>query len=278
MSIYRPRYTRYQGELRPTSIRYQAIAKAELSRLMSDKWFRRLVLMSGAPTLILGVYIYLAAILEQGFGWNPLGGDVFTRLYAWQPWFILLMFTGFGAGLISRDLKTRAFTLIFTRPVTVLQYVAGKVLALVACALFVTLIPGLLLALAQFGMHSSFGLWKLLDTVWRVALSSGLIAVFMSSLILLLSATMGVSSRVAGMVWLVAFICLIMLKELLAVQMGLGALGSVVSPYDVMLGMTEVCFKGDFNALPSLVAIVVYSVFFLVALYTRIQSFERAYT
>ena len=91
MSIYRAQYTRYHGRIKSPSSRYQAIARAELSRLLRDKWFKRLVLMSGAPTLILGLYIYLAAILEQGFGWNPLGNDVFTRLYAWQPWFIVLM-------------------------------------------------------------------------------------------------------------------------------------------------------------------------------------------
>jgi ABC-type transport system involved in multi-copper enzyme maturation permease subunit len=278
MSIYRTRYTRYHGRLEPITTRYQAIAKAELSRLMRDKWFRRLVLMSGAPTLILGVYIYLAAILEQDFGWNPQGLDIFTRLYDWQPWFILLMFTGFGSGMISRDLNTRALTLIFTRSVSPLQYLLGKLFSLVLCALLVTLVPGLLLATAQFGMQSSFGLWDFIDTAWRISATSGLIAVFMSSLILLLSSTLGKSSRIAGMVWLVAFICLIMLKEILSNTMGLGALGAVVSPYDVMTGTAAVCFSGDTDSLPSLVAIVVYSAFFIVALYARIQSFERAYT
>jgi len=278
MSIYRAQYTRYHGRIESPSSRYQAIARAELSRLLRDKWFKRLVLMSGAPTLILGLYIYLAAILEQGFGWNPLGNDVFTRLYAWQPWFIVLMFTGFGSGLISRDRRTGALTLIFTRPVSSLQYLLGKVCILVACALMVTLIPGLILALAQFAMQTTFGFWQLLDAMWRVFATSALFSVFMSSLMLLLSATLGTSSRVAAMVWLVAFICLMMLKNILENTLGMGPMTAVVSPYDVMVGTADMCFSGQSDALPSLVAIVAYSAFFLVALYVRIQSFERAHT
>ena len=151
MTIYRARYTRYAGETQPLSARFHAILSQELRRFARDKWFRRITLLSGLPTLVLGVYIYLAAILEQGFGWDPLGGEIFTRLYRWQPWFILLIFAAFGSAQISRDIKSRAMTLIFTRSVTPTQYVLGKLLALMTSALLVTFLPGVLLALAQAG-------------------------------------------------------------------------------------------------------------------------------
>ncbi len=278
MSIYRAKYTRYHGALDPLSRRYFAIASEELRRFARDKWFRRLILMSGLPALILGVYIYLAAILEQGFGWDPLGGDIFTRLYSWQPWFILLLFAAFGSAQISRDIKTRALTLYFTRSVTAFQYLMGKLTALVVVALLMTLVPGVLLAVTQFAMKSTYGVWEFADTLWRVVMTSALIAWFMSSLILMLSSITGVSSRVTGMVWLVSFICLIMLRQILATQMGLESIASVVSPYDIVVGTSAVCFQNDLEALPALIANVVLSVFFTYALYVRIQSFERAYT
>ena len=278
MSIYRAQYSRYRGALEPSSRRHRAIAAHELRRITRDKWFRRLVVMSGFPALVLGVFVYLAAVLEQSIGWDPLGGEIFTRLYAYQPWFILLIFAAFGSAQISRDIKSRALTLVFTRTVTPLQYVLGKIGAMMACALFVTLVPGVLLGIAQFAMTSTFGFWSLLDTLWRVALVSVLIAWLMSSLILLLSAVTGTSSRVTGMIWLVAFICLIMVRQLVSRQLGTPGFAAALSPYDIAVGTAEFFFAPDVVALPPLIACVVFSAFFTYALWVRIQSFERSYT
>ena len=103
--------------------------------------------------------------------------------------------------LISRDMRSRAFLLYYSRPITRMEYLLGK-LAIPAAILFlITLVPGLVLYL--FAVMLSPDLTPLLDTwttPFRIVLAT-IVCVIPTSIISLYFSSMTHESRFASFAW-----------------------------------------------------------------------------
>ena len=122
-----------------------------------------------------------------------------------QGYFVLLISSVVGAGLVARDLKSNALEVYLTKPITAVDYILGK-LTIVACFVFaVTFLPALMLFTAASSLWVGFfsAAWPILFCLTGfcalVALVNGMVILGLSSL--------AKSARFATVFWFsVAFI------------------------------------------------------------------------
>ena len=277
MSIFNRKYEPYDGPLESLSARFLVITTTELRRLTREKWVRRLFIGAWVPVIFLTGMLYVNLIMKQATGWDGLGGDIYLYLFRTEVWFVALMLAAFGASLINRDQNSRALTLYFTRPIGADQYLWGKLLSIGAVVLSVTLVPGVLLALAQLLMSETAQLGRFFDMTARVALCSVAIAFMSANLILLLS-SLARSSRFVGTLWLGLFVLLEIVRSVLESQLGTHDLLDLISIGRLFNASAEFLFQGDERKLPALVALFVFGGFFFVSLRTRVKQLEKQFT
>lgn len=277
MSIYRRHYAPYDGPMEAPGNRYLVIAETELRRLLKEKWVRRLLIMAWLPVVGHAVYIYFAMVLKSITGFEVLSGNTSMWFFRFQVWFVAIMMAAFGSGIICKDVSDRALTLYFTRPLNVDQYLWGKFLAVASTILAVTLVPGVMLAIMQWALSESIGLWTFLDMTWRIAAVSALGTFLYTSIILLLS-SLGSSSRGVGLVWLALFVFLDVGRALVTSLIGDHPLFDIISLRRLFEATAEVLLVGNMNKLPAVIAVCLLSVFVFVALRMRLQQLEREKT
>jgi ABC-type transport system involved in multi-copper enzyme maturation permease subunit len=103
--------------------------------------------------------------------------------------------------LIARDLRSRAYLLYFSRPITRLEYVFGKMAVVAAYLLMVTLVPGVALYILGVALSPEFAVfYDTWDLPLRVAAASTIVIIPTVTFALALSALLG-ESRYATFCW-----------------------------------------------------------------------------
>lgn len=103
--------------------------------------------------------------------------------------------------LIARDLRSRAYLLYFSRPITRLEYVIGKMAVVAAYLLMVTLVPGVALYILGVALSPEFAVfYDTWDLPLRVAAGSAIVIIPTVTFALALSALLG-ESRYATFCW-----------------------------------------------------------------------------
>lgn len=140
---------------------------------------------------------------ERHLFWSLLLLNLFRRS---QPLLLLQVVGLIAPPLISQDVRSRAFLLYFSRPLSPLQYILGKCLVVLFYALLITLAPALLLFAA--GVLFSPGAEVLLAT-WdlplRILLAAAVITV-PSTLLALALSSLTTESRFAAAGWFAVWI------------------------------------------------------------------------
>ncbi len=249
MPIYDQSYRRYEARTPLHRVRFWPITREGLRLLLSRRLFLMFLLLCGLP--FVGFAIYLYVVTQQGDGARmlPVGGPLFLRFYTLQMPLSLLLTTFAGAGLIAGDRRTGALAVYLSRPLTLRDYVAGKLGVLLALNLSITALPALLLYGAGLALLPE----KLLTRAEAalgpaVALQGVLITVVVSLLALAVSAVSR-SARAAGL----AFFALLMLLDV--VQALLTNIYdrphfALISPQANLRALGEALLGGSAPALP----------------------------
>jgi len=220
MPVFEQGYRRYVGE-RSRASRVLPIAWENMRTRM--RWWSWALLLF--VTLVFGPYgVYAVLIFVQTIGAAMFGGDAviaaappgmaFGRAGPFQPGAVLGLINGsplglvwelldhaslasvifpgvVASGLLASDRRTGALQIYFSRPVTRLEYLFGKV---VACASFValtTVVPCLLLWIetVAFGSTSSYT-WRTWVAPFVIVGASGFYALWTVALVLAYSSLM----------------------------------------------------------------------------------------
>lgn len=211
------------------------IAKTGVQRAWKSRWLRRLLLFAWLPALWFGAGFFLfeksltvpdvaqalrpyletrvqVPQLTQAMEDIATGNPEAARHVVWS-WLLLTFFrypqgvlmtlvVGLVApGLISQDIRSRAFLLYFSRPIGRREYVLGKLGTIVAYLVMISTLPALALYVVgvllspQFDVVSST--W---DLPFRILAASCVLSIPTASLALCLSSTTQ-ESRTAGFAW-----------------------------------------------------------------------------
>jgi ABC-2 type transport system permease protein len=164
--IYDQSYRPYRGSFSPHTWRWWTIARTGVTHLLARRWFLIFALaITFGPVLVFGSIIWANHQFPQQ-RLMPTDAEFFRKLMEFQAWAWFLILGLFpGSGLISNDFKGNAIQLYLSKPLTRLDYVAGKFAVLAAFFLGATLLPGLLLFFLEVGFSSDLGF---VSTYWWI--------------------------------------------------------------------------------------------------------------
>jgi ABC-type transport system involved in multi-copper enzyme maturation permease subunit len=207
--IYDQGYRPFEGELASPRSRFLVIAFNELRLAWRNKWFKRWIIASFVPLIVFAVLVVVRSRFSFVFQ------NVMSKFWESQIFFsvVIVYFTGRNA--VGEDLRTGAMAVYFSRPVSFIQYLAGKWLAMAVGVLFVTLLPGLVLAVFRWLVESQAGTLDFLGWLAGLLALSILLCVTLGGVMLAIS-SLTPRGRTAGVVWLVVYIALILVAEGLA--------------------------------------------------------------
>ena len=159
MSIRDLGYKAYEGKLLPHRSRYLVLVWHTLALAWSARLIKLTLIASLFPMLVCGAVMFgKLKLMHSLSGANvPIrledpGSLVFTLFYWCQIWFALSISLRVGAPAVADDIRTGALQFYFSRPVTRLHYLVGKVMAVATLIVAVTAVPALLLALFRVGL------------------------------------------------------------------------------------------------------------------------------
>ena len=149
MPIHDQGYRHYTGERVPPGRRWTVILKAGVRTMFAKKSFIGLLLLAWAPFVVRAVQIYLAANIPQAAAILRVTPGMFKDFLLQQDIFVFFITVYVGAGLIANDRRANALQIYLSKPLTRIEYIAGKLAILMTFVLLVTGVPALVLLLVQ---------------------------------------------------------------------------------------------------------------------------------
>jgi ABC-type transport system involved in multi-copper enzyme maturation permease subunit len=277
--IHSEGYRGWDGRRAPGALRWAVIASTGIRRTWKSKWLRRILFVAVLPTLFLAIPIFLfeQAIRDpqlwrgvvsflQTLPQTESVGSVFSidpltatpeeineaRHQVWAyllltlfryPQAILMVLTiGIAAPpLISNDVRSRAFLIYFSRPITRLEYILGKMGTMFFFLAMITTLPAILLYTVGVLLSPSFDVivatW---DLPLRILLASVTLMLPTTAVALMFSSTTS-ESRYAAFgwfsIWIIGYVTFGIVMVFAAASAGqLEDPGwrSLLSPYHVL--------------------------------------------
>ena len=198
MPIYEQSYRRYEARGPLSTVRFWPITREGLRLVLVRRAFLGLLALSWLPFLVRVIQVYVVTRFPEANRVLPIDGRLFGEFLGQQLTFNILLTIFGGSGLIANDLRTGAILVYLSRPLTLRDYVLGKVCTLLALNLSVTLVPALLLyAIALALAPEQFLKW---DLAWiaPAAVALSFIISLVLSLVGLAISSLSRSARVAG--------------------------------------------------------------------------------
>jgi len=236
MPIHDLGYRSWDEPPQALGLRWVMIGKTGIRNAWKNKWLGRSMVLLLLPVALIGTSIFFyeqandqrdtrrtfARALRQYRGTSELAKEVISNpdLVRHDVWSYLIfaffsypqavgvvMLVGLIAPrLIAQDVRSRAFLLYFSRPLTPREYVFGKAMTIWFYVALITTIPAL--ALYLLGIALSPGISVVSDTYdlpVRIILASLVLIVPTTSLALCFSSLTS-ESRYAGLMWFATWI------------------------------------------------------------------------
>lgn len=243
MPVYDRSYRHWDGQLKRRAFRAAPIVVAGIRGALATKggWFWTLVLrtfmaVSCVPTALLFFANYLfwyrpAWLPAETFGffdliapYRDIQYPLLTRLNAT---FLMVYCVLFGSGLIARDRASGALPLYLSRPLTLFDYVLGKLGIIGWFMAMFTLVPNLLLWFAGVVSDPTEGaLRAALPTLWPIVVQN--VAMILTySLTILAVSSLCHRPMFAGLIWFTLVIFLPSFTSMIGSHRGLPGMAAI---------------------------------------------------
>jgi ABC-2 type transport system permease protein len=234
-------YRRYGGRREPHGRRWWVIARAGLLARIKERRVVALLLAAWLPFLVRAVQIYASANFEQVAFLAPTP-QMFREFLEQQGIFVFIVSIMIGAGLIADDRRANALQIYLSKPLSRVEYIAGKLITLAIVLAFVTWLPAMFLLLLQmlFAGSTKF-LREHLFLIPAVTLFAG-VQVFVSSFTMLALSSLSKSRRFVAMMYAGAlFFTAAMYQALRAITSS--SAWAAISPRDTMNVIADGIFR-----------------------------------
>ncbi len=156
MPIHDQSYRRYEGHREPGGTAWRVIAGAGIRSTIRKRRFLGLLILAWIPFAVRAVQIYLAANYPQA-SFLATSASTFHEFLQLQGWLFCFFITIWvGSGLIANDKRENALQIYLSKPLTRVEYIAGKFIILATFLLMVTWVPGILLLVLQMLFAGNF--------------------------------------------------------------------------------------------------------------------------
>ncbi len=207
MPIYDQSYAHWEGQLEGRLFRWLPITLNSIRVAFRSKMFVVVFCLALIPFVIWAGATFFVSPVENMRGDFAQGAKASFIKLALQSFFsyttfgIILMVLFVGCGLIARDLKVKALEIYFSKPITLFDYLVGKVGVMFFFLFCMTLFPGVILYLLDYLLSSdTSGFLEKAPLLVGVVLISLLITVTVS-MIVLAASSLCASARNAAILW-----------------------------------------------------------------------------
>jgi len=234
-------YRRYGGRREPHGRTWWVIARAGLMERLRERKFLGLLLAAWLPFIVRAVQMYLAANIPQAAVLAPTA-ETFREFIDQQSIFVFFITIYVGSGLVANDRRANALQIYLSKPLTRVEYVAGKLVTLVLLLSAVTLLPGILLLLLQILFAGNFTFLRAnLFVIPAITLFSAVL-VLLSAFAMLALSSLSKSRRFVAMMYAgLIFFTAAMYQALRG--MTSSRAWAVISPEDVLDVVGAVVFR-----------------------------------
>jgi ABC-2 type transport system permease protein len=222
MPIFDQGYQHWDGQLSGHAWRWFAIARRGVRTQLKNRWTRMALLFAWLPALAIGVFLALWGLLEQKaddwaafFPFLPMAvlqspkdfrGEVWSLVFSsflWVETFAaMVLVVIIGPNLISQDLRFNAMPLYLSRPLTRIDYFAGKLATIAAFLFAVILVPAVLTYLLGIGFSLDF---RVIGGTFRIVpacIAYGVVVVTVAGLFMLAISSLSKNSRYVAALWI----------------------------------------------------------------------------
>ena len=243
MPIHDQGYRRYGGRREPHGRTWWVIAKAGLMERLRERKFLGLLLVAWLPFIVRAVQMYLAANIPQAAVLAPTA-QTFREFIDQQSIFVFFITIYVGSGLIANDRRANALQIYLSKPLTRVEYVAGKLVTLVLLLSAVTWVPGMLLLLLQILFAGNFTFLRAnLFVIPAITLFSAVL-VLLSAFAMLALSSLSKSRRFVAMMYAGLIFFTAAMYQALRGMTGT-RVWAVISPEDVLDVVAAVIFRSE---------------------------------
>lgn len=231
MPIHNVGYRNWTGDLTRNSLRWTVIAETGVRLAWKSQWLRRMLFFAWLPAAVFGVLFFLYEQMTQREQLTPARRGIQVALQRsleqsteqWglkendrhDTWALLLFwFFRYPQGLImtllvgmvtpaliSQDMRSRAFLLYFSRPISPLEYILGKATVVWLFLSLIITLPALTLYVLGVMLSPDLDVLRYTwDLPLRILAASLVVMVPTTALALLIS-SIPQESRYAGFAW-----------------------------------------------------------------------------
>lgn len=194
MGIRKTGYASWEGKLSKTDFTWIPIFLKGIKEVTQKRGAKIIFFLSSLPFFVFAVAIYISSKPELDFLADlvEILKDDASIFYTYYTngflvfWLIILCILS-GSNLISDDIKYKSLTLYFSRPLSVFDYIFGKLSIILFYLLMFSLVPGLSLIILKmlFSGEINFNLINFLSSILLPLIISvylGLITLLLSSI------------------------------------------------------------------------------------------------
>jgi len=206
MPVYERGYRHWEVSGRRAAPAWWAIARRGIAEPIKSRRLLFLLVVAWVPAIVKGGILYFTFKMGEltrllGGAWTDITAPGFHAFLKWQSPFVLIVLAIIGANLITKDRRENGLALYFSRPLGLVDYVAGKGAIIMFYYFTVTLFP--IYALCIFGYlvtNGATGMEMLLEIPLR-ATAYCLLAGAVYALVLLAISAMMTRTAFSVMWW-----------------------------------------------------------------------------
>ncbi len=150
MAVYRQNYKPYQGAITNSRWRFIILPRYAFQTIFESRLLVAFYVLCFVPLVVAASLIYLqysaealASMRIRALAVVQIDAVFFGGLFRIQTFLAFLLVTFIGPGLITPDVANNALPLYLSKPLSRMEYVAGKLAVLIGMASLITWMPGL---------------------------------------------------------------------------------------------------------------------------------------
>jgi ABC-2 type transport system permease protein len=198
--IHDQSYRRYGGAREAPGRAWLVIARRGIQNMIARRMFLGLMLFAWIPFVVRAVQFYVAANVP-GATILAVSGETFRDFVEQQGAFVFFVTIWAGAGLIANDRRANALQIYLSKPLSRVEYIAGKLAVLAFFLLLVTWVPGMLLLLLQGLLAGSFSFVRSNLYLFPALTLSAFLQVLLAAFTMLALSSLSKSSRYVGILY-----------------------------------------------------------------------------
>jgi ABC-2 type transport system permease protein len=200
MPIHDQGYRRFLGSREGRGNAWLVIASTAIRSVLKKRMFLGILLVAWAPFIFRAFQVYLSTNFAQVAFLAPTA-RTFREFLEQQGPFVFFVTIYVGSGLIANDRRANALQIYLSKPLTRLEYIAGKAAALLVFLLFVTWVPALLLLVVQILFAGSFAFVQKNLFLFPAITVFSFLQVLVAAFAMLALSSLSKSSRFVGIMY-----------------------------------------------------------------------------